>query len=52
MYYVGEGDGVVVIVLVEITWSVSVIIKIMSSEVATASGKKLFCVHILRKNAC
>ena len=43
-YYVGEGDGVIVIVLeryVEITWSVSVIIKILSSKVATASGKKL-----------
>ena len=54
-YCVGEGDGVVVVVLEryeEITWSVSVIIKIMSSEVATASGKKLICVHILRKNAC
>ena len=44
-YYVGEGDGVVVVVLERyegITWSVSVTIKILSSQVATASGKKLF----------
>ena len=44
-YYVGEGDGVVVVVLERyegITWSVSVIIKTLSSQVATASGKKLF----------
>ena len=44
-YYVGEGDGVVVVVLERyegITWSVSVVIKILSSQVATASGKKLF----------
>ena len=44
-YHVGEGDGVVVVVLERyegITWSVSVTIKILSSHVATASGKKLF----------
>ena len=44
-YYVGEGDGVAVVVLERyegITWSVSVVINILSSQVATASGKNLF----------
>ena len=44
-YYVGEGDGVVVVVLdryVEVTRSVSIQIKILSSQVATAEGEIVF----------
>ena len=44
-YYVGEGVGVAVIVLeryVEVTQSVFIEIKMLSSQVATAKGKKHF----------
>ena len=44
-YYVGEGDGVVIVVLeryVEITWLVSIHIQILPSQVATAKGELLF----------
>ena len=50
-YYVGEGEGVVVVLLERyegIPWSVSVVIKILSSQVATASGKNH--VFTLEKN--
>ena len=49
-YSVGEGDGVVFVVLerlAEITSSVSVFIKVLSSQVATAIGENtIYCVCI------
>ena len=50
-YYVGEGVGAAVIVLeryVEVTRSVFIKIKILSSQVATAKGKELHFLLILR----
>ena len=50
-YYVGEGEGVAVIVLeryVEVTRSVFIKIKILSSQVATAKGKELHFLLIRR----
>ena len=49
-YYVGEGDGVVVVVLeryAEVTQSVSIQIQILSSQVDTAKGKASFYSELI-----